>query len=127
MTTRAAMIEAVRRAWDRCHQRATDPLSSIERRAFYTVQAALLAADADALAAEDWRPGEPPDTMKDGRKVLLWVCTRGSIRRGWPELCWWGDHPHHGPAWLRNEGRDIVGLGVALMWMEVPAPPDREG
>lgn len=73
MTMRAAMIKAVRRAWEQCCQTATDPLSSIERRAFYTVQAALLDAAADALAAEDWRPiAECPEEWKDGRAVDLW-------------------------------------------------------
>lgn len=69
----------------------------------------------------EWQPIET--APKDGRRILLWVCTRGSIRRGMADICWWGSHDAWGENWLRNEGRDIVGPHVATYWMSLPEGP----
>ncbi|MGD9613803.1 MAG: hypothetical protein AB7H90_01250 [Alphaproteobacteria bacterium] len=71
--------------------------------------------------ATAWFPMET--APKDGKPILLWVCPTGSIRRGRPELCWWGTHKYWGETWLRHNGKEVVGSGVALLWQPI-VPPD---
>jgi hypothetical protein len=68
-----------------------------------------------------WQPIET--APKDGSRILLWVCTRGSLRRGWAEICWWGKHRDWGDTWLRHDGKEIVGPGVATHWTMLPLRP----
>lgn len=73
-------------------------------------------------APQGWQPIET--APKDGTRVLIWVCTRGSIRRGHAEICVWGKHNDWGPIWLRHNGKEVVDLDAATYWMPLPIPPE---
>lgn len=94
-------------AWDACMREAR----------------AAVDAHTAALAEAVWLPIET--APKDGKQIILWVCTRGSIRRGWPEICWWGRHADWGETWCRWDGTEVVGPGVATHWRPLPAAPDQ--
>lgn len=75
------------------------------------------------LEAAEKAAWQPIETAPKDKRIILWVCTRGSLRRGHPEICWWGEHPDFGASWLRQGGKEIVGPGVALLWRPLPDPP----
>ena len=68
----------------------------------------------------EWQPID--SAPKDGRRVLLWVCPRQSVRHGFAEVCWRGLHPDWGETWLRHNGKEVVNDGVATHWMGVLPP-----
>lgn len=69
----------------------------------------------------EWQPIET--APKDGTRVILWCCPKASIRRGFAEICRWGQHDDWGKVWLRHNGKEIVGPDVATHWMPLPDPP----
>ncbi len=69
--------------------------------------------------AADWRP--VTDEAKNGDRVLLWVCSRGSIRRGIAQIGWWGVHIDFGPTWLLRVDHPVDADAVKL-WQPIVPP-----
>ncbi len=66
----------------------------------FDIARAALEAHTAALAEAGFEIGQGWQQIetapKDGKQIILWVCTRGSMRRGWSEICWWGKHADWG-------------------------------
>lgn len=72
-----------------------------------------------AAAVPEWRPiSEAP---KDGERVLLWVCSRGSVRRGLPMIGYWDTDGT--PGWCRSLVGDLIDGDAVKLWQPLPAPP----
>lgn len=75
--------------------------------------------DADPVPATGWRP--VTDEAKTGERVLLWVCSRGSIRRGLAQIGWWGHHREFGQTWLLRPDQPID-VDAVRLWMPIEKP-----
>lgn len=104
-----------------CTQRMSDA-------APFTVAETAVIAYLKAAGLGGWQPSNKmPHELMDGRHVLLWVCTRNSIRRGKPILCRWAFVPDvRDHAWTYNNGKDWLGADAPL-FMEVPLPAGARG
>lgn len=84
-------------------------------------------AKADAIAAaldaaaegQGWQ--DMASAKKDGTPILLWVCSRNSIRRGRPIIGWW-ELTTIGGGWVYAEGRGRIDNDAVKLWKPIGSP-----
>lgn len=73
----------------------------------------------------DWR--DISTAPRDGTRILAWVCTRDSLRRGVALICWFVENvPDYGDTWVSSGGNPVDADAVRL-WQPLPPPPTAKG